>query len=60
MMVSTGLTPNLSTRALWQPPVLSGGPVSRDISEASRRVGEGNENFVYPSPWDFQEIVNMP
>jgi hypothetical protein len=30
-----GLTPNLSTRALWQPPVLSGGPVSRDISVAA-------------------------
>jgi hypothetical protein len=32
-----GLTPNLSTRALWQPPVLSGGPVSRDISGASTK-----------------------
>jgi hypothetical protein len=27
-----GLTPNSSTRLLWQPPVLSGGPASRDIS----------------------------
>jgi hypothetical protein len=43
------LTLNLSTRALWQPPVLSGGPVSSDISGASRRMGEGNENLVYPS-----------
>jgi hypothetical protein len=49
-----GLTPNSSTRALWQPPVPSGGPVSRDISRASRRMGEGNENLVYPSPWDFK------
>jgi hypothetical protein len=49
-----GLTPNSSTRALWQPPVLSGGPVSRDISVASRRMGEGNDNLVYPSPWDFK------
>jgi hypothetical protein len=48
------LTPNLSTRALWQPPVLAGGPISRDISGASGRVGEGNENLVYPSPWDFK------
>jgi hypothetical protein len=32
-----GLTHNLSTRALWQSPVLSGGPVSRHISGASRR-----------------------
>jgi hypothetical protein len=40
-----GLTPNLSTRALWQPPVLSGGPVNRDTSGASRRIGEGNENL---------------
>jgi hypothetical protein len=47
-----GLTPNLSTRALWQPPVLSGGPVNRDISGASRRVGEGNENLV-----ELQEIL---
>jgi hypothetical protein len=49
-----GLTPNLSTRALWQPPVLSGDPVSRDISGASRKMGEGNEKLVYPSPWDFK------
>jgi hypothetical protein len=44
MMVSTGANSNLSTRALWQPPMLSAGPVSRDISGVSRRVGEGNEN----------------
>jgi hypothetical protein len=44
MMVSAGLTPNLSTRALWQPPVLSGDPAIQDISGASGRVGEGNEN----------------
>jgi hypothetical protein len=49
-----GLTPNLSTRGLWQPPVLSGGPVSRHISGASRRMDEGNENLVYSSPWDFK------
>jgi hypothetical protein len=80
------LTPNLSTRALWQPPVLSGdsrsaetslaalstgwrfchqrrlwkprvlsgGPAIRDISGASGRMGEGNENLVYSSPWDFK------
>jgi hypothetical protein len=35
-----GVTPNMSTRALWQPPVVSGGPVSRDISGGSRRMGE--------------------
>jgi hypothetical protein len=49
-----GLTPNLTTRALWQPPVLYGGPVSRDISGASRRMGEGNEDLDYPSPWDLK------
>jgi hypothetical protein len=35
-----GLTPNLSTRVLWQPPVLSGGPVFRDISGASTGIEE--------------------
>jgi hypothetical protein len=50
-----GLTPNLSTRALWQPQVVSGGPVSWDISGASRRVEEGNENVVYQSPKDFKK-----
>jgi hypothetical protein len=61
------LIPNLSTRLLWQPPVLAGGPVSRDISGSPQyclvvlpsetsleRVGEGNENLVYPSLWDFK------
>jgi hypothetical protein len=48
------LTPNLSARALWQPPVLSGGLVTRDISDASRRMDEGNENLVYPSTWDLK------
>jgi hypothetical protein len=48
------LTPNLSTRALWQPPALPGSPAIKDISEASGRVGKGNENLVYPYPWDFK------
>jgi hypothetical protein len=52
-----GLTSNLSTRALWQPPVLSGGHVSRDISGASRRMDEGNKNLVYPSPLDFKRSL---
>jgi hypothetical protein len=51
------LTPNLSTRALWLPPVLSGGPAIRDISRASGTVGEGNENLVCPSPWDFKRSL---
>jgi hypothetical protein len=51
------LTLNLSTRALWQPPVLSGGPVSRDISGACRRTDEGNGNLVYPSLWDFKRSL---
>jgi hypothetical protein len=51
------LTPNLSTRALWQPPVLSGGPLSRDISGASRIMGKGNENLVYSSPRDFKRSL---
>jgi hypothetical protein len=37
-----GLTHNLPTRALWQPPVLSGVPVSKDISWKSRRIDEEN------------------
>jgi hypothetical protein len=52
-----GLTPNLSTRALWQLPVLSGGPFSRDIYGANRGMDEGNENLVYPSPWDFKRSL---
>jgi hypothetical protein len=51
------LTPNLSTRALSQPPVVSGSPVSREISGVSRRMGEGNENLVYPSPLDFKRSL---
>jgi hypothetical protein len=49
-----GLTPNLSTRALWQLPVLSGVPAIRDISGASGKVGKGNENLLYSSLWDFK------
>jgi hypothetical protein len=48
------LTANSSTRALWQPPVLSSDPVSTDISGASTRMGKGNANLVYPSSWDFK------
>jgi hypothetical protein len=48
------LSPNLSTRALWQPPVLPGSPDIRYISGASGTVCEGNENLVYLSPWDFK------
>jgi hypothetical protein len=48
------LTPSLSTTALWQPPVLSGGPVIRDIYGASGRVGNGNENLVYSSLRDLK------
>jgi hypothetical protein len=52
-----GLTPELSTRALWQPPVLSGGPVGRDIFGASRSIGDGNENLVYLSSRDFKRSL---
>jgi hypothetical protein len=52
-----GLTPVLSTRVLWQPSVLSCGPVSRDISGASRRMDEGNEDLVYPSLSDFKRYL---
>jgi hypothetical protein len=55
---SLRLTLNLSTRALWQPPVLSGCPAIRDISGASGRVGKGNENSVSPSLWDFQGLLH--
>jgi hypothetical protein len=51
------LTPNSSTRAFWQPPVLSSGPASRDISGASRRMDEANKNLVYPSPRDFRRSL---
>jgi hypothetical protein len=40
------LTPNMSTRALWQPPLFW---QSWDISGGSRRMGEGNENLVHSS-----------
>jgi hypothetical protein len=49
-----GLNPNSSTRALWQPPVVSGGPMNRDISGASRGMDEGIDNLVCSSPWDFK------
>jgi hypothetical protein len=52
-----GLNPNSSTRVLWQPTVLSGGPVSRYISVASRWMEEGNDNLFYPSPWDFKRSL---
>jgi hypothetical protein len=55
VMISTGAKSYLVL--LWQPPVLSGGPVSRDISGVSRRMGEGNENLVYLSPWDFKRSL---
>jgi hypothetical protein len=55
MIYQLGLTPNLSTRALWQPPVLSGGPVSRDISGAST-MDKGNENLAYLSLWDLRDL----
>jgi hypothetical protein len=48
------LTPNLSTRTLRQPPVLSA-----DISGASRRMDEENENLVLSVPVGLQEIFNM-
>jgi hypothetical protein len=44
-----GLTSNLATRVLWQPPALSGSPVSSEIFTASSRMDEGNENIVHSS-----------
>jgi hypothetical protein len=35
----------------------SGGTVSRDISGASRSMGEGNENLVYLFPWDLKRYL---
>jgi hypothetical protein len=52
-----GITSNLSTRVLWQPPVQSDGPLSRDISGAIKRMDEENENIVYPSPWVFKRSL---
>jgi hypothetical protein len=63
------LTPNLSTTVLWQPPVLSGSPVSRDISGSPQywlvscqqrplwskwESGRRKWEFSLPSPWDFK------
>jgi hypothetical protein len=59
----TGLTPNLSTRALWQPTVLPGGPVSRDISVAAPSTGfepwsrVSVRRHVSPPGGDFNIIV---
>jgi hypothetical protein len=39
-----GLTPNLTTRALW----------STETPLEQWEIGEGNENLVYPSSWDFK------
>jgi hypothetical protein len=39
------LTPNLTTRALWSSP-----KTPLELQE----MGEGNENLVYTSPWDFK------
>jgi hypothetical protein len=38
--------------------VLSDRPVSRDISGASKRMGEGNENLIYPSPWNLRVLLH--
>jgi hypothetical protein len=43
----------------WQPPVLCGGPVSRDISGGIKRMGKGNENLV-SVPVELNEIFYMP
>jgi hypothetical protein len=56
MMVSTGANSYL----VYQSALAAGGPVSRDISGASRRRDERNENLVYRFPLDFQEIFKMP
>jgi hypothetical protein len=68
MMILTGANSQLVYQSALTVRVLSGGPVSRDISVAvpstgwfpvSRyfwsewEVGEGNENLVYLPPWDF-------
>jgi hypothetical protein len=60
MMVSTRANPISSIRTLWQSPVLTGGPVSRDIYGASRRTDGGIENLVYLFTWDFKGSFNMP
>jgi hypothetical protein len=73
MTILTGANSQLVYQRLWQPPVLSGGPVSRDISfaapstcwfpairdmsGASGSADEGNENLVYPSPWHFKRSL---
>jgi hypothetical protein len=41
-------------RHLWQPSVLSGFLPSETSLE---RVGKGNENLVYSSPWDFKRSL---
>jgi hypothetical protein len=44
-------------RHRFQPSVPSGGPAIQDNSAANWRVGKGNENLVYPSPWDLKRSV---
>jgi hypothetical protein len=43
-----GLTPNLTTRALWP---------STETPLEQQKMGEGNENLVYVSPWDFKSYL---
>jgi hypothetical protein len=53
------LTPSLSTRALWQLPVLSGGPAIGDISGASVG-GRRKWGFSLSHPVGLQENFYMP
>jgi hypothetical protein len=57
MMVSTEANSQLVCQSALAATSTSGDPVSRDISGASRRMDEGNENLVYPSLWDFKRSL---
>jgi hypothetical protein len=69
VILTEAITPNLSAKALWQPPLLAGF-LSAETSLAAAstvwrschprhlwsewEVGEGNENLVCPSLWDLK------
>jgi hypothetical protein len=51
MIVSTGANFYIVYKSAL---AATSGPDIRDIFGASWRLGEGNDNLVYPSPWEFK------
>jgi hypothetical protein len=71
MMILTGANSQLVYQSALAAPSTGWFSASKDISGShqyclvsdhprhlwrEREVGEGNENLVYPVPWDFKEI----